>query len=98
MEEAQGGLERGNGVAPSGGTHLFHFEIPIAEFVPEEVPETLGEFVVAVLVDGAVGLLGDGIETGEDPAIFNGGLRTDAGCRMPDASGWWRWVASWQQR
>src|ERR1039458_10445092 len=43
MQEAQGGLEGGGGVGPAGGAHLFQLEIPIAEFVPEELPELLGE-------------------------------------------------------
>ncbi len=74
MEQAQGGFEGGGGVAPSGGAHLFQFEIPVAEFVPEELPELLGEFVVAVLLDGAVGGFGGGVEARDDPAVFDGGL------------------------
>ena len=35
------------------------------------MPEELGELVVAVLLDGAVGLFGGGVEAGEDPAIFD---------------------------
>src|ERR1039458_10530303 len=58
MQQAQGGLEGGGGVAPARGADLFQLEIPIAEFVPEELPELLGELVVAVLLDGAVGGLG----------------------------------------
>ena len=71
MQQAQGGLEGGDGVAPSGGAHLLQFEVPIAEFVPEEIPELLGEFVIAVLFDGAVGGLGGGVEARDDPAVFD---------------------------
>src|ERR1019366_1692049 len=73
MQEAQGRLEGGGGVTPSRGAYLFQLEIPIAEFVPEELPELLGELVVAVLLDGAVGGLGGGVEARDDPAVFDGG-------------------------
>ena len=76
MEQAQGGFEGGDGVAPSGGADLLQFEVPIAEFVPEELPELLGDLVIAVLLDGAVGGFGGGVEARDDPAVFDcaGGL------------------------
>src|ERR1035437_7473938 len=74
MEQAQGGLEGGGGVAPAGGAYLLQLEIPIAELVPEELPELLGELVVAILLDGAVGGLGGGVEARDDPAVFDGRL------------------------
>src|SRR5450759_5573989 len=73
MQQAQGGLEGGDGVTPSGAAHLFQLEIPIAEFVPEELPELLGELVIAVLFDGAVGDGGGCVEARDDPAVFDGG-------------------------
>ena len=78
MEQAQRGLEGGGGVAPSGGAHLFQFEVPIAELVPEELPEHLGELVIAVLFDGAVGGFGGGVEARDDPAVFDGGSAPSA--------------------
>ena len=41
-------------VAPVVAAELLQFDVPVAELVPEEVPEGLGGFVIAVVVDGAV--------------------------------------------
>src|SRR5690348_11087073 len=58
VEQAKGSLESRQRVAPAGieaGTfleaELFQLEVPVAELVPEEVPEHLGGFVIPVGVD-----------------------------------------------
>ena len=78
MEQAQRGLERGQSVAPVGveagvflEAELLQLDVPVAELVPEEMPEHLRGFVVAVLLDGAIHLLGAAVQAAEDPAVFD---------------------------
>src|ERR1035441_4022357 len=79
MQQAPRGLEGGQRVTPSGGAHFFQLEIPIAELVPEKLPEFLGELVIAVLFDGAVGGFGGGVEARGDPAVFDAKIRFGGG-------------------
>ena len=49
---------------------LLQLQVPVAELVPEEVPQRLRGFVKAVLLDGAVHLLGAAVQAAEDPAVL----------------------------
>jgi hypothetical protein len=64
MQQAQHVLESRQDIAPSGGeagvfleAQLLQLHVPIAEFVPDELPEHLRGFVIAIGLDGAVHLL-----------------------------------------
>ena len=80
VEQAQRAFEDDEEIAPvviEAGTfdeaEFFEFDVPIAEIIVDEVPDELGGFVIAVLVDGAIDFLCAFVETAEDPAIFDGG-------------------------
>jgi hypothetical protein len=86
MQQAQSHLKGGQHVAPVGvqagvflEAGLLQLQVPIAEFVPEEMPEQLRGFVVAILLDGAVHLFGAGIQAAEDPAVFDGDFDAGSG-------------------
>ena len=55
-------------------TKLDEFEVPVAEFAPEELVDGVGGFVEAVVGEGAVDFGGDGVEAVEDPAGFEWGV------------------------
>src|SRR5580704_7103668 len=55
---------------PRSQTQFLDFEIPIAEIVPEKLPQLLGHFVISVLSELAVGKFGRAAEPAENPAIF----------------------------
>ena len=71
VEQAQRFLED---VADSGpvGALLFEFDVPVAEIVPEEVPDGLGGVVVAESFYGLIHLARAFVLAGDDPAVGNG--------------------------
>ncbi len=79
MQQPQRGFKHGQDIGPvviAAGVlrklELLQLDVPIAEFAPEELPDGLCGFVIAVGCDGAVDLFGTGVEAAEDPAVFEG--------------------------
>src|SRR5580704_13107562 len=77
MEQAQRHLKGAQRIAPVGvqtralaEAELLQLDIPIAKFMPEELPQDLRRFMKTVLLDSCVGLLGAGVQTAEDPTIL----------------------------
>ena len=63
MQQPQRAFEGGQQIAPVviqsrtfDEAELLQLDVPVAEFVPEEMPDALGRFVITVLLDGAVHL------------------------------------------
>ena len=74
LVEAEGGelLGGASGFALGVESGFDPFEVPVAEFVPEEAVEGHGGVVVEVAVEVGGELIGGGFEFGEDPAVFEG--------------------------
>src|SRR4051794_26530742 len=81
MEQSERAFEGGEQIAPSGSeprvlleAQLLQLDVPVAELMPDEVPEQLGGLMVAIGFDGAVDLLGAVVEAAENPAVLDGHL------------------------
>ena len=50
---------------------LLYFQIPVAKFAPDEIPERLRRFVIAVQFERAIHDFGGVRESVENPGVFN---------------------------
>lgn len=77
MQEPQGRIEDEENITPMrvkpgalAEAQLLQLDIPVAELAPEKLPHGLADFVIAILIDGAVNGFGCRIQPATNPAIL----------------------------
>jgi hypothetical protein len=78
MQQPQRRFEGCQQIAPAGVNsgilpepQLLQLQVPVAEFVPEEMPQHLSGFVITILLDGAIRSFSGAVETAENPAVLH---------------------------